>query len=384
MPEPTTEATQPTVTVTTPIPGKEYVYSAGNSTWIFGETEDSIILPILLVMLGVGSLLSNGLIIGVTLAFRRMRTGSNLMLLNIALSDLVFMLFCIPTAIINHVDRGNQGTDAIPGLGLCKFVHYIIFVTVYVSIYSLVVSCVFRFFGECMSDRSRTTSLLSRGNAIISAVVIWVAFLMSHINFLIQPDGAIFQEPFICLHSELLTSDGTKVKTLWVTFLTCAFLVPMVTICALSAITLHRQRHKRPPRPPNGQPHNYESAQNYINEKRNKRELALVVMATMVLRAVCWFPIQIFVMVDIFGVSIVSEVYRKAEMIGVCCAFAATCVNPMLYNCLSTDFRHAFHEAFRQLGCGCCISDKSEDEYSDMNETIMSIISDSSNHINYT
>ena len=59
-----------------------------------------------------------------------------------ALCDLVFIAVTIPTAIINHASPGG-GVPA-PTEAVCKFVHYTMFVTVYVAIYTLVVTCVFR------------------------------------------------------------------------------------------------------------------------------------------------------------------------------------------------------------------------------------------------
>ena len=345
-----------------------------NNSWIFGETEDRIILPLLLSMIGMCSLVGNGIVLIVIVGFRRMRTGPNLMLLNITISDLVFMAFSIPSAIITHATPEGTGlAEALSG-NVCKFVHYIIFVCVYVTIYSLVVACVFRFFGEYMSTKNST--LLSRGNAIVSCIVIWAAFLASHLNILVQEEGMIFQEPFICVHSDNL-ADTTKVRTLWVTFLTCAFLLPLITICGLSAVILHSQTRQKPA------DDDYESAQNNANDMRNKREMTMVIMASMVIRVVCWIPIQVFVMVDVFGVVDITEMYRKAEMLGVCLAFAGTCVNPLIYNCASLDFRIAFNDALKRVGCNCSDEPPGKDDFSDMNETIMSIISDSSNHINY-
>ena len=489
--ETTTGVPEPTI-ATSVEPGLDFFFGL-NGTWIFGEAEDTIILPLLLGIIGICSVIGNGLIVFVIIAIRRMRTGPNLMLLNVTCSDLVFMALCVPTAIMNHATP--SGNLPPTGLGMCKFVHYMIFVTVYVSIYSLVVACVFRFFGDYMSrnkseERVSTSgnALLSRCNAVISSLVIWVAFFISHLKFLIQPEGAVFQEPFICLYSFVLP-ESTKIRTLWVTFLTCAFLLPLLTVCSLSAVILHRQRkfRKKPvaavdrrpqiiqnhpqsrsntnihstlqhptlqhyaqvqtqydnPRnaqaqydnrrnaqtqydnPRNAQtqsqsqydnprqtqvqtqydnPRNaqtqaqqqydnprhaqmpqqqYEMAQNELNERRNRREVTMVLMASMVMRAIFWLPIQVFIMVDIFGMTEITEVYRKAEMLGVCCAFAGTCVTPLLYNCLSMDFKGAFNETFRKMGC-TCMSDKPRENTSDMNETIMSIISDSSNRINYT
>ena len=342
-----------------------------SSTWIFGATEDQIILPILLSLIGIVAVLANFVTIFTILSFKRMRSGPNLMLLNISVSDLLFITFCIPTSIMNHSVSREQGSQLSEGA--CKFVHYVIFVTVYVGIYTLVITCIFRLFSEVLS--ARFMSLLSKSNAVVSSVVIWIAFLVSHLNLLMQDDAEIFQEPFICVHTDSLI-DQAKMKTLWVTFLTCAFLLPLLTISFLSALIVHSQHR--------GHARRRDAYETDASDKRNKRELTMMIMAIMVVRTLCWVPVQIFVMIDVFGVADMTDLYRKAEMLGVCCAFIGCCVNPIIYNCVSFDFRFSFQEVMACLFCKA----KSEkppykDDGSDMNETIMSILSDSSNHINY-
>ncbi len=344
-----------------------------SSTWIFGATEDRVVLPILLSLIGIVAVLANLITIFTIVAFKRMRSGPNLMLLNIAVADLLFIAFCIPTSIMTHAvprEQGNRLTE-----GVCKFVHYIIFVSVYVGIYTLVITCIFRFFSEVLS--ARFMSLLTKSNAVISSVVIWIAFLVSHLNLLMQADSEIFQEPFICVHTESLI-DQTQMKTLWVTFLSCAFLLPLLTVSLLSALTVHSQHRDR------GHARRRDAYEPDSSEKRHKRDLTTVIMAVMVVRTLFWVPVQIFVLIDVFGVSDMTELYRKAEMLGVCCAFAGACVNPVIYNCASRDFRFCFQEVMACLFCKAKPEKPHyKDDGSDMNETIMSILSDSNNHINY-
>lgn len=341
-----------------------------NATWIFGPTEDKVILPLLLALIALCAFLANGLVVFTILAYQRMRTGPNLMLMNIAIADMVFAAFCIPTAIVNHSIPGEE--DPV-NVDVCKFVHYVIFVTIYVGIYTLVVTCMFRFFAEFLA--TKFYQLLSKTNAIVSNFVIWLAFCISHLNFIMQEDTAIFQEPFICIQTDALI-DQTKMRTLWITFLTCAFLLPLVTIFILSAITMHLQS---------------KSAANRdrlkSNDARSQRELTMMVMASMIVRTICWLPIQIFVMIDIFGMVGVTELYRKAEMLAVCCAFGGSCISVLIYSCVSLDFRLGFQETTS------CLFSKKEPEKpppayklqdeTEVNETIMSILTDSSNHINY-
>lgn len=399
---------------------------APNDTWIFGASEDPIVVPLLLSLIGVVGLIGNGLVLASFVAFPRMRSGQNVMIVNVSLADLAFIVLAVPVAIVNHsLHSGSE--EFVLGPGLCSFVHYMVFVCFYVTVYTLVVTCVFRFFGEVMRNGSDLTTTpgavvggttvvgytgspaaiggvpLSVCNASVSCIVIWVAFLTSHLNFVVNRDGAIFQQPFICRHTtDLQLPDPAKLRTLWVTFLACAFLFPLVIVCALSAVILHRQSrspamastHGRTSCPTRDE--HYEAVQNSFNDRRNKRELTIVIMASTVARSLSWLPIQVYLLIDAFAALQPDDIYRKAEMFGVCFAFAGACINPLIYNWASAEFRHAFRQVFGRLGCrrsgggdlprSPCPGDlkrKPVGQGTDLNETIMSIISDSSNHINY-
>ena len=337
--------------------------------WIFGSTEDRVVMPMLISLLALCALVGNLIIILAPLRNRhRMRTGPYLMLLNISVADLLFIIFCVPTTVINHA---LPYRDDILSEFVCRFVHYVLFVSVYVGVYTLVVTSVFRLCSELL--RSNFTSLLSSCNAVLSCTVIWAAFIVSHLNLLLQKDATpVFHEPFICVYGTETSSsistltrkgiaqnensasddisrmnDSAKIRTLWVTFLTCAFLIPLLLICSLSAFVLHIQGRRQPQRdshiagPSSTPPLNDE-------DSRQKRELTVLVMAAMVVRTLCWLPVQIFVMVDVFGMLEMSHIYKRAEMVAICFAFGSACAGPVVYGCTCDDFRLEFHRSL------CC------------------------------
>ena len=76
----------------------------------------------------------------VVLTNPQMRSTTNVLILNLAVADLLFIVFCVPfTAtdyMINHWPFG---------LTLCQAVQYLIYVTSYVSIYTLILMSIDRF-----------------------------------------------------------------------------------------------------------------------------------------------------------------------------------------------------------------------------------------------
>ena len=93
---------------------------------------------------------------------------------------------------------------------------------------------------------------LSACSAVVSSVVIWAAFGASHLTFVVQSDVAglaAFEEPLICVYGEAggESEDGesARARTLWTTFLACAFLLPLTIVCAMSAAVLRFQRRRQ-------------------------------------------------------------------------------------------------------------------------------------------
>ena len=410
------------------------IFAGFNDTWwrefpndSVDQSNDSFLFPVVMSVLGSLALAGNLLVLVAFIAFRRMRTGRNLMLANVSVSDIIFVAFTVPTAIFNHVTSGDSVTTSADDSGLvvgfrfCRLVHYIVFVSLYVAIYTLVVASIFRFFGEFFSvdkssgveDDPEVDPVVRRGdrtgpltlcNAAVSCVVIWAAFFASHVNLLLQKNGpGSFQKPIICRHTPSPddgTFDGSKFRTLWLTFLACAFLLPLTVVSCLSAITLRRQNREPGPRSVkangNGDCESpYESRQNHSNDRRETgRDLTVLIMAATVARALCWLPVQAFLLIDAFGSLDFGPIYRKTEVLGVCFALAGTCINPLIYHCTLLDFKLAYgrilgrvccrcHRAKRQRAIAAPASGALRRKPSDMNETIMSIISDSSNRINY-
>jgi len=89
---------------------------------------------------------------------------------------------------------------------------------------------------------------LSLCSGAVSAAVIWAAFGVSHLTFVVQSDVAglaAFEEPLICVYGASDGSETGRTRTLWVTFLACAFLLPLTIVCGLSAAVLRFQQRRR-------------------------------------------------------------------------------------------------------------------------------------------
>lgn len=99
-----------------------------------------VILSVLFFVVGFVGILGNSLVIFVILIDRKMRNSvTNLFIMNLAIADLLIMLFGVPEIVQFMLNRGW-----ILGTILCKFDRFILVLSLYVSVLSLVSVCIER------------------------------------------------------------------------------------------------------------------------------------------------------------------------------------------------------------------------------------------------
>ena len=201
------------------------------------------------------------------------------------------------------------------------------------------------------------------------------------------------------------------------TFLICAFLIPLITVLLISSFVIFTtkslQRNKLNTYKNNYNSYEnahhkaalfYESIQNKKNNFKNKRDLAIVVMVTVIVKVLSWLPS--FVVLFVASKLQKSEkncdkfiVLQRFELIALCVTLTCCWVTPVVLFTLVPNFKHFIKNCNKKekktktlmlggITLNPALANRSSllkhlNEGSKMNETIMSIISDSSNHINY-
>ena len=102
----------------------------------------------LIVIIG---LVGNSLVIGVVLMRKHMRNTTNILIINLAVADLLFIVFCVPfTAISYSLPSWPFGTV------VCKLYQYSLNVSAYASVYTLVLMSMDRLVHTRMRAHTRT------------------------------------------------------------------------------------------------------------------------------------------------------------------------------------------------------------------------------------
>lgn len=93
----------------------------------------SIVVPIIFSIIALVGFVGNLLVVLTVACNVQMRNTTNILIFNLSLADLLFVIFCIPfTAVDYTLERWPFGEI------WCQCVQYLIFVTAYISIYTLV------------------------------------------------------------------------------------------------------------------------------------------------------------------------------------------------------------------------------------------------------
>lgn len=99
------------------------------------------VVPAVFCLIIAVGLIGNSLVVGVTLSRRKMRSSTvSLLLLNLAASDLLFLVVCVPF-MAYHFAADNW----VLGDAACKLAQYTLYVTVYVTVYTLVAIAIIRY-----------------------------------------------------------------------------------------------------------------------------------------------------------------------------------------------------------------------------------------------
>jgi len=196
-----------------------------------------VAVPILYGIVTVLGVIGNSLVIYVIVSKERMRTVTNFLLLNLAIADLSFVVVIPPsTAYVFAADRWPFGDVA------CRLMHYLINVTAYVTVYTLVLISIIRYM--TIVHTTSTARYRTTGRVVTMIVAIWVLMLAVNTPVLIKY-GA--EEDEMTSTSVCKIATDLAARQLYATFFAFAYLVPLTVIAVFSVgILRHITRHKAP------------------------------------------------------------------------------------------------------------------------------------------
>ena len=304
-----------------------------------GDNVQTIMLVSSYAIICLVGLLGNALVILVVCWFAKMKTVTNLYIVNLAISDALFMTslpFLITTTILRHW---------IFGTAMCKIYFVLFSINFFTSVFTLTALSADRYLAVCHPVRSgqyRTTNI-----AFFICLSIW------SVSFIVMLPIILYSTTYpqswapgrvtctIMWPSGQLIA-ASKAFT-WYTFL-LGFAIPVSLITVLYVSVILRLRHVGP-------------VIKSKEKKKSHRKVTRMVLAVISVYIVCWLPYWVF-QVNLtfkpFGFSLEPWQVYVFHLFTIL-TFANSMLNPLLYAFLSENFRRSFVKAFK------CISQREFD-----------------------
>uniref|UniRef100_A0A8D0GTM8 Neuropeptide FF receptor 2 n=1 Tax=Sphenodon punctatus TaxID=8508 RepID=A0A8D0GTM8_SPHPU len=303
----------------------------------------SYLLIFLLCMCG------NGVVCFIVLRNKHMRTVTNLFILNLAVSDLLVGIFCMPTTLLDNIIAGWPF-----GSTICKLSGMIQGVSVSASVFTLVAIAVDRF--RCIVYPFKQKLTISTAAVII--IVIWIlaiAIMCPSVVMLQVKEEASFQvnlgydnqtSPIYWCQEDWPNQDMRKIYT--TVLFANIYLAPLSLIVIMYArIGIALFNTAVPTVAQQGQEQRHS-----VYRKKLKVIKMLIIVALLFILS--WLPLWTLMMLSDY--ANLSEVQLQVINIYVYpfahwLAFFNSSINPIIYGFFNENFRRGFQAAFKLQLC---------------------------------
>lgn len=286
----------------------------------FGE----VVVPIFFYVIFTISLLGNGLILFLLLKFENIKTVTNLFILNLVISDLLFT--------VSLPFWGYYQTHGwIFGEGLCKVASSTFYIGFYSSILFLTMMTVDRYMAVVHAISAARTRKLTY--VYLASAIIWAVSFLSTI-----PKLFLYGTRNDALYGTLCVETGYNKETIqwWKKFgygqqLLIFFLIPLVIILYCYTLIVVKL---------------------YSTKMNNKDKAVKLILLIVLAFFICWTPFNVVLFIkaqNLYQESEGDDCSNTIDYVYFLCrniAYFHCCVNPFFYTFVGTKFRHHLASLF--------------------------------------
>uniref|UniRef100_A0A3B4YU23 KISS1 receptor a n=1 Tax=Seriola lalandi dorsalis TaxID=1841481 RepID=A0A3B4YU23_SERLL len=288
---------------------------------------DAWLVPLFFSLIMLVGLVGNSLVIYVISKHRQMRTATNFYIANLAATDIIFLVCCVPFTATLYPLPGW-----IFGNFMCKFVAFL------QQVKTLVKSVPHSLFYPLKSLRHRTPRV-----AMIVSICIWIgSFILSTPILMYQriEEGYWYGPRQYCM--ERFPSKTHERAFILYQFI-AAYLLPVLTISFCYTLMVKRVGQ------PTVEPVDNNYQVNLLSERTIsiRSKVSKMVVVIVLLFAICWGPIQIFVLFQSFHPNYrANYATYKIKTWANCMSYANSSVNPIVYGFMGASFQKSFKKTF--------------------------------------
>ena len=292
-------------------------------------------------LLFVVSLAANTFIGIIVYRTKTMRTPINILIVNMALSDLLYPIFLFPKIFAELNTTGHWLVGGPLGHAACKLSSFAADVSTLVSIQSLLLIAVDRFVAVVFPLRS---PLISSKQCRYFILVIWIVAMAVHCPYLIALKVVEYPEGLFCWWQWNDTfGESLSQQTYILGLIVVTNYVPLVSISMLYfAIALRIKSHKMP---------GEQSANARERRLKKERNVLKMSVAIVLVFAVCWLPFSINALLFLYSSNMAIWSSCGMQYFGtiaflLMCSYCA--VNPCICFIFSGNYRQGLKNLF---GC---------------------------------
>uniref|UniRef100_A0A2K5PZJ7 C-C motif chemokine receptor 3 n=1 Tax=Cebus imitator TaxID=2715852 RepID=A0A2K5PZJ7_CEBIM len=282
-------------------------------------------LPPLYSLVFIVGLLGNVLVVVILIKYRRLRIMTNIYLLNLAISDLLF-LFTLPFW-IHYV----MWSDWVFGHGMCKVISGFYFTGLYGEIFFIILLTIDRYLAivhAVFALRARTVTF-----GVITSIVTWgLAVLAALPEFIFQETENVLQESYCNpVYPEDEAQSWKHFYALRINILVLALPLLVMAICYTGIIkTLLKCPNKK------------------------KYKAIRLIFVIMVVFFIFWTPYNLALLLYTFQATLFGYDCKQSKdldlalLVTQVIAYSHCCVNPVIYAFVGERFRKYLHHFFHR------------------------------------
>ncbi|KAM3916744.1 somatostatin receptor type 5 [Leptodactylus fuscus] len=284
------------------------------------STMSSVLIPFIYLLVCAIGLSGNTLVIYVVLRYAKMKTVTNIYILNLAVADVLFMLGLPFLATQNAISYWPFGTF------LCRLVLTVDGINQFTSIFCLTVMSIDRYLAVVHPIKS-TKWRRPRVAKLISATV-WT------LSFLVVLPVVIFSDVQPDFHT--CNINWPEPVNIWSTAFiiytsVLGFFGPLLVICLCYLLIVIKVKSSG-------------LRVGSTRRRRSERKVTRMVVIIVAVFVFCWLPFYILNIVNLTFIVPEEPAYVGVYFFVVVLSYANSCANPILYGFLSDNFKQSFQK----------------------------------------
>ncbi|KAL2101326.1 hypothetical protein ACEWY4_003087 [Coilia grayii] len=280
----------------------------------------TVVITILYFVVCIVGLCGNALVIYVILRYAKMKTVTNIYILNLAVADVLFMLglpfIALQLALVNWPF----------GLSLCRVVMTVDSLNQFTSIFCLMVMSIDRYLAvvhPIKSTRWRKPRVAKMVN-----LAVWVVSLLVNLPIIIYSGLISNRDGHFCTIVWPEPPEAYYTAFMFYTFL-LGFFLPLLVICMCYLLIIIKVKSSG-------------IRVGSTKRKRSERKVTRMVSIVVAVFVFCWLPFYVFNVTSVTGSISSTPALRSTFACVVVLGYANSCANPILYAFLSENFKKSF------------------------------------------